>query len=135
MPRGRLATASQGGQPDVSAVGFSVEGDTIVSGGLDLSRTIRYRHLRSNPRATLVVDDLASVDPWRPRGVKVRGQATVEHTAGVPRAIRIRPDTVWSWGINRDAPKHFAGLIEKRQVSAAGSTGESGSGSPGRSGP
>ena len=61
----RLATASADGQPDVSAVGFSVDGDTIVSGGLDLTKTVRYRHLQSNPRASLVVDDLASVEPWR----------------------------------------------------------------------
>jgi pyridoxamine 5'-phosphate oxidase family protein len=112
----RLATASADGQPDVSAVGFSVDGDTIVSGGLDLTKTVRYGHLQRNPRATLVVDDLASVDPWRPRGVKVRGRATLEDDGGKPR-IRIEPDTVWSWGINQGAPKHFAGRIEKRRVS------------------
>ena len=112
----RLATASADGQPDVSAVGFSVDGDTIVSGGLDLTKTVRYRHLQSNPRASLVVDDLASVEPWRPRGVKVRGRATLEDDGGKPR-IRIKPDTVWSWGINEGAPRHFAGRIEKRRVS------------------
>jgi pyridoxamine 5'-phosphate oxidase family protein len=112
----RLATASNDGQPDVSAVGFAVEGDTIISGGLDLTKTVRYRHLQHNPRATLVVDDLASVEPWRPRGVKVRGRAVLEDDGGKPR-VRIEPDTVWSWGINRDAPKHFAGRIEKRRVS------------------
>ncbi len=111
----RLATASEDGQPDVSAVGFSVEGDAIVSGGLDLTKTVRYRHLRRNPRATLVVDDLASVDPWQPRGIKVRGSAVLEDDGGKPR-IRIRPETVWSWGINEGAPKHFADRIEKREV-------------------
>ena len=110
----RLATASAEGQPDVSAVGFSVDGDTVVSSGLDLTKTVRYRHLRANPRATVVVDDLASVDPWRPRGVKVRGRATLEDDDGKPR-IRIVPDTVWSWGINEGAPKRFAG-IEKRRI-------------------
>jgi len=110
----RLATASDEGQPDVSAVGFSVDGDTVVSSGLDLTKTVRYRHLRANPRATVVVDDLASVDPWRPRGVKVRGRATLEDDDGKPR-IRIVPDTVWSWGINEGAPKRFAG-IEKRRI-------------------
>jgi pyridoxamine 5'-phosphate oxidase family protein len=111
----RLATASPNGQPDVSAVGFSVDGDAIVSGGLDLTRTVRYRHLQHNPRATLVVDDVASVDPWRPRGIKVRGAAALEDDGGKPR-IRIRPETIWSWGINEGAPKHFADRIEKRQV-------------------
>jgi pyridoxamine 5'-phosphate oxidase family protein len=111
----RLATASADGQPDVSAVGFSVDGDTIVSGGLDLTKTVRYRHVQGNPRATMVVDDLASVDPWRPRGVKIRGRVKLEDDGGKPR-IRIEPDTVWSWGINEGAPKRFAG-IEKRRVS------------------
>jgi pyridoxamine 5'-phosphate oxidase family protein len=99
----------------VSAVGFSVDGETIVSGGLDLTRTVRYRHLRRNPRATLVVDDLASVDPWQPRGIKVRGRAVLEDDGGKPR-IRIHPETIWSWGINEGAPKHFADRIEKREV-------------------
>jgi pyridoxamine 5'-phosphate oxidase family protein len=62
----------------------------------------------------VVVDDLASIDPWRPRGVKVRGGVTLEDDGGKPR-IRIHPDTVWSWGINESAPKRFAG-IEKRRV-------------------
>jgi pyridoxamine 5'-phosphate oxidase family protein len=111
----RLATASAGGQPDVSAVGFGVDGDAIVSGGLDLSKTVRYRHLQQNPRATLVVDDLASLDPWSPRGVKVRGPADLEEHEGSLR-IRITPRTIWSWGINKGAATHFAGRIEKRQV-------------------
>jgi pyridoxamine 5'-phosphate oxidase family protein len=110
----RLATASEDGQPDVSAVGFSIDGDTVVSGGLDLTKTVRYRHLRANPRATVVVDDLATVDPWQPRGVKVRGRAMLEDDGGKPR-IRIVPDTVWSWGLNEGAPKRFAG-IEKRRI-------------------
>jgi pyridoxamine 5'-phosphate oxidase family protein len=112
----RLATASSDGEPDVSAVGFKVDGDTIVSGGLDLTKTVRYRHLRHNPRATLVVDDLVSVDPFKPRGIKVRGRATVEDEGGALR-IRIVPETVWSWGLNVGAKTHFA-TIEKRTVEA-----------------
>jgi pyridoxamine 5'-phosphate oxidase family protein len=110
----RLATASPDGTPDVSAVRFSLDGDTFVTRGLDLTKTVRYHHLLVNPRATLVVDDLASQEPWKPRGVKVRGQAVLETDAGKP-LIRIRPETVWSWGINRDAPKRFAS-IERRGV-------------------
>jgi pyridoxamine 5'-phosphate oxidase family protein len=113
----RLATASVSGQPDVSAVGFEVDGDSLVSGGLDLTKTVRFRHLSENPRATIVIDDLASVDPWRPRGVKARGPATIEVVDG-GRRIRIRPEVVWSWGINPGAPKRFAS-IERRSVSSA----------------
>ena len=60
--------------------------------------------------------ELASVEPWRPRGVKVRGPARIEDDdQGRPR-IRIVPETIWSWGINSGAPTHFAGRIEKRRA-------------------
>ncbi len=110
----RLATASPDGMPDVSAVRFSLDGESIVSGGIDITKTVRYRHLLANPKATLVVDDLASTDPWKPRGVKVRGRAVLEDDGGKPR-IRIEAETVWSWGINDGAPKRFAS-IERRRV-------------------
>jgi pyridoxamine 5'-phosphate oxidase family protein len=110
----RLATASTKGEPDVSAVGFGLDGDSIVSGGIDLTKTVRLRHLRENPRATIVIDDLASTDPWRPRGIKVRGSATIEDHEGGLR-IRIEPEVIWSWNINADAEKRFA-TIERRAV-------------------
>jgi len=111
----RLATASASGQPDVSAVGFEIDGDAVLSGGHDITKTVRYRHLNENPQATIVIDDLASIDPWQPRGVKVRGTATIETHDGSAR-IRIRPEVIWSWGINVGAEKRF-GPIERRQVS------------------
>jgi pyridoxamine 5'-phosphate oxidase family protein len=110
----RIATASASGQPDVAVVGFGLDGDVIVSGGIDLTKTIRLRFLQENPRATIVVDDLASVTPWAPRGVKVRGRASLEDLDGALR-IRIEPEVIWSWGINRDAEKRFAS-IERRAV-------------------
>ena len=111
----RLATASPSGEPDVAAVTFGLDGDTIVSGGFDITKTVRYGYLQKNPRAVIVIDDLASVDPWSPRGVKVRGRAVLE---GEGRALRIRifPEVVWSWGINTDAEKRFMS-IERRDVS------------------
>src|SRR5258708_33228968 len=105
----RLATASASGQPDVSAVGFGLDGDAIVSGGIDLTKTVRFRHPQESPRATIVIDDLASTDPWTPRGVKVRGAATVEEHDGSLR-IRIVPEVIWSWGINPNAEKRFASI-------------------------
>lgn len=110
----RLATSSASGQPDVSAVGFGIDGDAIVSGGLDITRTVRHRHLSENPRATIVIDDLASIDPWQPRGVKIRGTATIEDHHGGLR-IRIQPEVIWSWGINTGTEKRFAS-IERRTV-------------------
>ena len=95
----RIATASAIGVPDVAAVTFVVDRDTIVTGGYDITRTVRYRNLLANPLATIVIDDLASVEPWRPRGVKVRGSASIEeHRSGLK--IRIVPQVVWSWGLD-----------------------------------
>ncbi len=78
---------------------------------------MRYRNLLENPIATIVVDDLASVDPWAPRGVKVRGAAAIEEARGGLR-IRITPEVIWSWHLNVDAEKHFHG-VEKRSVTRA----------------
>ena len=113
----RIATASAAGEPDVAAVGFGVDGDHLVTGGFDISKTVRYRNLLANPRATIVIDDQATVDPWAPRGIKVRGSATVEEGLGGLR-IRIVPETVWSWGLNEGGESRFKG-IERREVAGA----------------
>jgi pyridoxamine 5'-phosphate oxidase family protein len=113
---GRLATASASALPDVAAVTFGLDGETIVSGGFDITKTVRYGNLQANPRAVIVIDDLASVEPWRPRGVKVRGAAALEEGPGGLR-IRITPEVVWSWGINADGESRFRG-VERREVAA-----------------
>jgi pyridoxamine 5'-phosphate oxidase family protein len=110
----RLATASADGLPDVSAVTYALEGDTIVSGGLDITKAVRYRHLLANPRAAIVVDELAPGGGWKPRGVKVRGSAEIEEHDGKQR-IRITADVIWSWGINSGADKQFA-TVERRNL-------------------
>lgn len=112
----RIATASASGVPDVAAVSFGIDGDHVLTGGFDISKTIRYRNLLANPRATIVVDDLATTDPWAPRGVKVRGSASIEDGPGGLR-IRIVPETIWSWGHNSGAESRFKG-IERRDVAA-----------------
>ena len=99
QPLMRFASASPKGRPDVATVVFSVDGDDIVTGGFDITKTIRYRNIQGNPRATVVVDDLASVDPWAPPGIKVRGSVTIE-SAPEGERFRITPEVIWSWGIN-----------------------------------
>jgi pyridoxamine 5'-phosphate oxidase family protein len=48
-------------------------------------------------RAAIVIDDLASTDPWHPRAVEVRGRAEALRE---PRAlIRIHPERIISWGL------------------------------------
>jgi pyridoxamine 5'-phosphate oxidase family protein len=116
QPLGRIATASTKGTPDVAPVGFEVTADgTIVVGGLDNPKTLKWRNVVATGTAAFVVDDLASRDPWRPRGVKVRGTAVADDSVG-RGVIRITPEVIWSWALNPDADAHFAGMIERREV-------------------
>ena len=103
QPLMRFATASPEGKPDVAPVVFEVDGDDIVTAGFDIARTVRYRNIQNNPRATVVIDDLARVQPWTPRGIKVIGSAAIELVDGAPR-FRISPDVIISWAINDTTP-------------------------------
>jgi pyridoxamine 5'-phosphate oxidase family protein len=95
----RVATVGRDGTPHVVPVGFSynAEHDTVDITGHNLERTKKYRDVRRTGRAAMVVDDLVTTHPWRPRGVEVRGYAeTVREPTPL---IRIRPTRVVSWGI------------------------------------
>jgi pyridoxamine 5'-phosphate oxidase family protein len=115
QPLMRFASASPDGRPDIAAVAFVVDGDDIVTSGFDIRKTVRYRNIGKNPRASVVIDDLASTDPWAPRGIKVFGSVVIEDDAAGQR-FRITPEVIWSWGIN-DA---VAGIpsIQRRTVSS-----------------
>ena len=97
---GRVATVGKDGTPHVAPVGWSynAELDTIDVGGRQFETSKKYRDVKRNGRAAIVVDDLASVDPWRPRGVEVRGRADIVDDPGP--MIRIHPDRVVSWGLD-----------------------------------
>ena len=99
---GRVATTGKDGTPHVVPVGWSynAEHDSIDIGGHDLERTKKYRDVERSGRAAIVIDDLASTDPWRPRAVEVRGSA--EALGGTRPLIRIHPERVLSWGIETD---------------------------------
>jgi pyridoxamine 5'-phosphate oxidase family protein len=114
---GRIATASAKGTPDVAPVTFKVnDAEEIEIDGLDNPATLKWRNVLATGRAAFVVDDLASVDPWRPRGVKIRGEARADTDPGGRNVLRIRASVVWSWGINDGAEKHFGGVIERRTI-------------------
>jgi pyridoxamine 5'-phosphate oxidase family protein len=73
----------------------------------------------------VVVDDLASVDPWAPRGIEIRGRAET-HTEGGEEVgkrlgagftfnrawIRIRPRRILAWGIDSDSYSLAARNVE-----------------------
>jgi pyridoxamine 5'-phosphate oxidase family protein len=86
---GRLATVGPDGQPHVVPVGFryNEDLDTIDIGGHN--------------------DDLASIDPWRARGIEIRGEAEILETGGAtvrpgfdPEMFRITVEHIVSWGID-----------------------------------
>jgi pyridoxamine 5'-phosphate oxidase family protein len=96
---GRVATVGSDGTPHVAPVGwtYNAEHDTIDIGGRRFEQTKKYRDVRRTGRAAIVIDDLESVEPWRPRGIEIRGHAqVVDDPASM---IRIYPDRVVSWGL------------------------------------
>ena len=105
---GRVATVGASGQPHVVPVGFryNAEEDTIDIGGHGFAKSKKFRDAQANPRVAFVVDDLASVSPWRPRGIEVRGRADVLTSGGEAfgrgydaQIFRVRPRRIVSWGI------------------------------------
>ena len=108
---GRLATADGSGQPHVVPTSFRLDKDAgvIRVGGHRVQVTKKWRDVEANPRAAFVVDDLASTDPWRVRGIEVRGTATVRESGGEdlgpgfgPTWIEIKPTRIVSWGVESD---------------------------------
>jgi pyridoxamine 5'-phosphate oxidase family protein len=110
----RIATASSREgfiQPDVVPVGFDFDGEYFYVSGMNLLKSTKYKNVQKNPRVALVVDDLKSVNPWEPRGIRIYGIADiVTRQDGYMQQtdhpsityIRIKPLKKWSWGI--DAP-------------------------------
>ena len=97
------ARARKDGTPHVVPVGWSYNSrhDTIDVGGLDFERTKKFRDVARSGRAAIVVDDLASVEPWRPRWIEVRGRA--EALKDPHPLIRIHPERIVSWGIDGES--------------------------------
>ena len=96
---GRLATVGADGTPHVVPVGwiYNAASDTIDVGGHELEQTKKFRDAARTGRAAIVIDDLESVDPWRPRGIEVRGRG--EAIALPTPLIRIHPERIVSWGL------------------------------------
>ena len=99
---GRIATVGKDGTPHVVPVGWSynAEQDAIDVGGRQNERTKKFRDVARSGRAAIVIDDLASTDPWHPRAVTIRGRA--EAVTGPRPLIRIHPERIVSWGLDED---------------------------------
>ncbi|AYY13568.1 PPOX class F420-dependent oxidoreductase [Actinobacteria bacterium YIM 96077] len=121
---GRLATVGADGAPHVLPVGvfYDPETETIVIGSAgDMTASKKFRDVRNRPDVAFVVDDLAAVDPWTPRGIEIRGRAEAFTEGGEDIGkrldapfpfdaawIRIRPRRILTWGIDTGSYEHTA---------------------------
>ena len=109
----RLATVSPTGQCDADAVGFELDGEVFVIGGRALTTSRKFKNVAAgNEQVSLILDDIASLDPYEPRGIKMHGVATIvsrEGRFGPGEYIEFRPRTSWSWGI--EAPTFAEGKV------------------------
>jgi pyridoxamine 5'-phosphate oxidase family protein len=97
---GRIATVGPDGMPHVVPSGWTHnrELDTIDVTGRAIEDTKKYRDVVRSGRAAIVIDDIASVSPFRPRAIEVRGPA--EAVPEPEALIRIYPRRIVSWGID-----------------------------------
>lgn len=116
QPIGRIATSNPDGEPDVAPVGFRLDGDVVEIGGFDITKTIKYHNVKATGRAAFVVDDLASLDPWQPRGLKLRGRAEVGRDGSGKATIRLSVEKIWSWGLNEKLERPSLDVVERRSV-------------------
>ncbi|GAB3476241.1 PPOX class F420-dependent oxidoreductase [Amycolatopsis cihanbeyliensis] len=121
QPLARLATVGADGMPRVKPVGFLLDtatGGIVIGGyaGTGMASSRKFRDVQATAEVALVVDDLAEVDPWTPRGVEIRGRAEARTTGGAetgerlgaafpldPAWILVVPRRVVSWGLAASA--------------------------------
>src|SRR4051794_36459658 len=96
---GRIATVGADGTPHVVPVAFIYNAvrDTVDVGGHELERSKKFRDVARTGRAAIVIDDLASTQPWHPRGIEIRGRG--EAIALPTPLIRIHPERIVTWGL------------------------------------
>src|SRR5919204_5339811 len=121
----RIATVGPDGQPHVTPVTFhyNEEEDALDIGGIFFGGTKKWRDARTNPRVTLLVDDVIG-PPRRARAIEIRGTVERHDTGGegtnprfpnfAPEFFRLRPTRIVAWGLEDEA----TGTGEGFQVNA-----------------
>ncbi|WP_344906895.1 PPOX class F420-dependent oxidoreductase [Actinomadura meridiana] len=108
----RLATVGPKNDPQNNPVTFTYNAEigTFDIRGWNLAKSRKYRNVQGNDQVALVIDDLASVNPWKARGIEIRGRAETvvdgDFPPGAPYdsdAIRVHPHTIFTWGLDPDA--------------------------------
>lgn len=93
----RVATASSEGQPHVVPVVYEFDGTAFYFTGWNLEKSLKFQNLVQNKKVAMVIDDLVTVSPWRPRGVEVRGVAELGSEGG-RSYVKVCPLVKRSWG-------------------------------------
>lgn len=110
-------------QPDVVPVGFDFDGEYLYVSGMNILKSTKYKNILKNNRVAVVIDDLKTVDPWDPRGIRIYGVADVVTRQGgymdqtghtEHQYIRIQPSKKWSWGI--DEPVFVEGKFKVKRA-------------------
>jgi len=100
-PLGRVATVGRDGIPHVVPSGwtFNEDGSTLDVTGRDVQNTKKFRDVERTGKAAIVIDGVAEGDGWNPWAIEIGGRA--EAIDGPQAFIRIHPDRVRSWGLER----------------------------------
>lgn len=100
----RIATVGKDGTPHVTPVGwsFNQERQVIEIGGNNLAATKKFRDVLRSGRAAVVIDEV--LEPWRPRGMEIRGRA--EAISEPSELIRIHPERIVAWGFEGAGGAH-----------------------------
>jgi pyridoxamine 5'-phosphate oxidase family protein len=122
---GRLATIGPDGSPQVKPVGFryNPELGTIDVSGFNMAASQKFRNVRRNGQAALVVDDIASVHPWRVRFLEIRATADAIAAPGGSAGlsdealIRIHPTRILSFGIEEPPREPHLTRLMTRNIS------------------
>jgi pyridoxamine 5'-phosphate oxidase family protein len=119
----RVATVAANGQPDVVPVGFEFDGAHFYIGGFDPANTRRTRNIQAgNEKVAIVIDDLASADPWSPRFLRVYGTAELverDTPSGRQPILKITPAVSWSANLDGHPIAEVRGSGPRRTVHEA----------------
>jgi len=109
----RIATTGANGQPHVTPVAFHYDEATqtfCIGGHGSFASRKKWRDVLENPQVAIVIDDIASINPWKARGIEIRGTAETYMTGGEiigsgfgPEMFRITPKRIVAWGLDTEA--------------------------------
>jgi pyridoxamine 5'-phosphate oxidase family protein len=92
---------------------------------MNLVKSTKFRNVLQNNKVAIVIDDLKSIDPWDPKGIRIYGIADIVTRQGGymentdhpnPQYIRVSPKKNWSWGV--EEPVFVKGKFNVKKANA-----------------